>query len=316
MNSNETGNISSISIPKILHSLRFWYFLIFNLLSLGYSLITLYCLLVDRILRRALYNHICILLLCIGILYELIDISWFLCNNYSDTIWKASKSFYLFWTFFDYSIYSLQIGLFAWASLERHILIFHNRWLLTRKKRFFIHYLPIILIIIYYLIYYSLVYFGKSCDRSFENFLNGGIYAPCAFYRVTLGVWDLIVHQIIPTLIIIISCIILIIRFIQQKIHIRQLIHWRKYRKMTIQLLLISIMYMLFNSPWIILLLAYRFGLSENLVLSNIIYTKFLLYNITFLFPFVCCLSLPELRIKVKEKIFFCQRQRQIGVIF
>lgn len=95
----------------------------------------------------------------------------------------------------------------------------------------------------------------------------------------------------------------------------RQLIRWRKYRKMTIQLLSISSIYMIFNSPWALILLAFQFGLSSYIEMSAVIYTKFLLYNIIFLFPFVCCLSLPELRIKVTQKLLFCRRQRQVGIM-
>ena len=38
-------------------------------------------------------------------------------------------------------IYSLQVTLFAWASIERHILIFHDQWVSTQSRRLFVHYI-------------------------------------------------------------------------------------------------------------------------------------------------------------------------------
>jgi len=90
--------------------------------------------------------------------------------------------------FFDYSIYSLQIALFAWVTMERHILIFHNQWVSMTEKRLFINYLSIIVLIIYYLIYYSMVYFVKSCKTSFDGFLTECIYGPYAFNKTDLEV--------------------------------------------------------------------------------------------------------------------------------
>jgi hypothetical protein len=94
-----------------------------------------------------------------------------------------------------------------------------------------------------------MVYFATPCENTFDGFLTGDIYSPCAFDKTALGTWDLIRHQIVPILIIVISCIVLVLRVIKQKTRMRRSIHWRKYRKMTIQLLSISTIYMIFNAP-------------------------------------------------------------------
>jgi hypothetical protein len=242
----------------------------------------------------------------------LTDIPFHIHNDQHDVPWLASSTFYLFWVFIDYSIYSLQIALFAWASIERHILIFHDQWVFTRKKRLFIHYLPMITIIVYYTIYYSMVYFGTPCSYSFDEYLSGGIYIPCAFNRTFLATWDLMVHQVIPTLLIMIFCIALLIRVTRQRVRMRRSINWRKQRKMTVQLLTISSIYMVFNTPWIVVIFAYQCGLPLSIAIYGIIYGKFLIYNIIFFFPFMCLLSLPDLRIKIRENILHCGRQRGI----
>lgn len=296
-------NATVSSLFRIPHSVRFWIYLWFNFFSLICTLFTLYFLLFDSALRRALNNHIIIVLLFLGLLYELTNIPWHLRNDQFSISWSVSPFFNLFWTFVDYPLYSLQITLFSWATVERHILIFHNQWVSTRKKCFFVHYVPIVFLSIYYLIYYSFGYFGKPCSTSFNSFLSGGIYIPCAFDRTFMLSWELIVHQVLPTGIIVISSVGLLARVLVQKSKMLQNIQWRKNRKMIIQLLSISTIYIVFNIPWVIIIFAYAYGLAESVAWAGIIYSKFLVYFIIFLFPFVTCFSLPELRAKFRQTI-------------
>ena len=292
---------------RIPHQVRFWFFLIANIISLSCTLFTLYFLLADRTLRRALHNHVIIVLLVLGLIYEVTVIPWFLHNEQFDTPWLASRNFCLIWAFLDYGLFSLQVGLFAWATMERHILIFHDRWVSTPKKRFFIHYFPIIGIVGYYVAYYCIVYFVIPCASPFDGFLAGGIYIPCAFDRTVLATWDLMFHQVVPTLIITLFSIGLLVRVVYQKIRVRQPVQWRKHRKMTLQLCVISIIYIVFNGPWVVVVFAYQCGLSVERAAVGIIYGNFLNYFIIFSFPLVSFLSLSDLRSKLPEKIM-CQR--------
>ena len=303
MNKATTGP----KIARIPHRVQFWSFLISDVISLSCTFVTLYFLLSDRILRRALNNHVIIVLLVVGLIYELTVIPWSLHNNRFETPWSASPTFYLFWVFFDYSLFSLQIALFAWATIERHILIFHDRWVSTAKKRFFIHYLPISIIIAYCMVYYSIVYFVIPCQTPFDRFLAGGTYAPCAFDRTVLGTWDLMFHQVFPTLLITCFSLGLVVRVVCQKIRVRQPVQWRKHRKMTIQLVAISIIYVVLNGPWVVVTFAHQCGLSSEVVMIGVIYGNFLNYFIIFSFPLVTFLSLSELRTKLTKKIA-CQR--------
>ncbi|CAF1507908.1 unnamed protein product [Adineta ricciae] len=316
VNSTLSDSLNSAGIIRVPQSVRFWYFICWDILSLSCTLFNLYFLLFNRTFRRALHNHIFIVLLLICLIDETCTVPWFIRNDATLTPWQAPYEFYLFWAFFEYFLYSLQIGLFSWGTIERHILIFYDRWLNTNKKRFFFHYFPILFLIIYSLIYHIIVYFILPCDGTFDAFLNGGLYAPCAFTRTSLGTWDLIAHQLIPTLTILISSLILILRVQWQKARTHRIIDWKKQRKMVIQLVSISIIYLLFNIPWVGIILAYQFGLPASIAVYGMVYAKFLWYNITFFFPFVTCLSLPELREKIKQKLLFCQQeQRRVHVI-
>jgi hypothetical protein len=219
--------------------------------------------------------------------------------------------FYIFWVFLDYAFYSLQIALFAWATIERHILIFHDKWLATRKKRLFVHYVPVIAIIIYYLIYYSIVHFAPFCENSFDDFLAGGIFIPCLFSRTILGSWDLIVHQVIPTFIISISSVLLILRVVWQKKRLNQPVTWRRHRKMTIQLISLSCLYIIFNFPWTFLIFAFQYGLPADVVSIPLIYAAYLYYYVIFLFPIACFGSFTELQMKLKKKLLWWRKQQE-----
>jgi len=250
--------------------------------------------------------------LFIGLIYELTDIPWILYNDRFGVSLSSARAFYLIWVFIDYAFYSTQIALFAWATMERHILIFHYKWVSTRKKRLFVHYIPIATIVIYCFVYYCLVYFGPFCENSFDSFIAGGVYIPCVFNGTFLGTWDLIFQQVIPTFIIVIFSLALLLRVLWQKRKLNQPIQWNRYRKMTIQLLSISILYLLFNSPWTLVIFAYQYGLSESVANIAMSYTIYFYYYVIFLLPFVCIGSLPELRIKCKQKFSCCFRRRQI----
>ena len=294
------------------YPVRFWAFLFADIVSLIAGLFDLYYLLSDTALRRGLHNHVIIVLLCIGIFYETTNIPWILYNDRNCRPMVRSEIFYFFWTYINYSFYSLQVELFAWATIERHILIFHDHWINTERRRFFIHYLPIIVIIIYYLIYFAFVHFFPFCKSTFDPFLAGGIHIPCVFHRTTLGMWDLMFHQVVPTLVIVTFSIALIIRSVLQRNRLGRSVEWKRYRKMTIQLLSISTIYIAFNGPWVLVIFSFQYGLPESVAIVALVYTGFLYYYVIFVFPFVCCLSLPELRKRAKQKLL-CRKKKPLG---
>ena len=307
--SNLNDTISASGVPL---SVQFWSYLVLDILSILCSLLVLYCLLGDRTLRTALHNHIVILILMIGLVYELTDIPFILHFNYYSAPMFSGRAFYLIWVFIDYAFYSTQVALFAWATIERHILIFHEQWVSTKRKRFFIHYAPIGAILLYCQVYYILVYFGPFCTNSFDRFVAGGVFVPCVFDKTALGTWDLLVHQMIPTLLIIAFSIGLGARILWQKRKLNQRMGWRKSRKMTIQLLSISALYLVFNAPWTALVFAFQYGLPADIAIPAMSYAVYFYYYVVFLFPFVCCGSVPKLHEKFKRIFSRCTGARQV----
>jgi hypothetical protein len=296
---------SAISIPRIA---QFWMYVISDALSISCILFILYHILLDRALRSALHNHVIVLVLIIDLTYELTDIPWILHYYRFGKPWLASDRFSRFWSFADYGIYGTQIILFAWATIERHILIFHDRWILTQRRCFLIHYLPLIVLPIYSITYYVIGSFFMPCGGIYSYSFVSGVPMPCLYSNPVVAKFDLLGHQIAPALIIVIASSSLLIRVTWQKYRLHQPLHWRKHRKMTIQLLAISLVYLVFASPWAIVLLAHEFGLPRTMGHTYLLYAAFFSYYTIFSFPFVCCISLSELRLKMKQHVLWFHR--------
>jgi hypothetical protein len=84
-----------------------------------------------------------------------------------------TPSFALIWTYIDYGFSNIQLILFAWTTIERHILIFYSKCVLTKTKRSFVHYLPIMSILIYSLGYYLNIFFART---SMNTFVDSQLY--------------------------------------------------------------------------------------------------------------------------------------------
>ncbi len=165
MTSNFNNNSSSNLISPFI---KFWLYLVLLIPSIICTLFILYYLLFDRTLRHSLNNHVIIVLLFTVLFCELTQYPWMMYYHAHNNIWSRPYIFCLIWGFIDWAVYMLQLLLFAWASIERHILIFHDKWVATKKKRLFVHYLPLVIIITYWLIFYTYVYFYSSCRNRFN----------------------------------------------------------------------------------------------------------------------------------------------------
>ena len=137
-----TSQFSSVVSDRV----KFWLFTIVFIPSITCSIFTLYHFLFDRHLRQTLNNHVIILVLLIGLIYQLTIYPWMMFYFFVNSQWNRSVTFCFIWTFIDWVLYILQTMLFAWITIERRILIFHDRYLLIQKNRIYFHYLPIVIL--------------------------------------------------------------------------------------------------------------------------------------------------------------------------
>jgi hypothetical protein len=296
----------------ISNAVRFWSYLIFLIPSIVCSLFVLYHLLFDRTLRHALNNHVIALVLIVVLICEVTDYPWLLHYYLYDGMWERSFTFCQIWGFIDWGLYIIQTVLFAWATFERHILIFHDRWLSTKKKRFFLHYLPPILLLLYCLIIYVIVYFFPPCQNALDYFYVT-CFDACLFDAGFFSIYDTVVDEVLPVFLIVIFSIALLVRVLWQKYRIRQPIEWRKQRKMTIQLLSISFLYFVCLFPFTLVDFMLVCGFPVENIVNFREYALFLHFFMTLFFPFICILSLSELRKKFINTLYLRRQTRRTG---
>jgi hypothetical protein len=288
---------------------QFWIMLFSNVLSIICCLFVLFYIFSDRILRNALHNHVVIIVLLLTLICELTDIPWLLFFYRWGVVWLSTPTFCLIWKYIDIVIFVTSAKLIAWASIERHILIFHDRWLLTKTKRLFIHYLPVVAIVTYCVIYYALTICIFQCDQRFYYNTMYCSYTSCVYRNPAVIIFEFISGGIFCSLIIALFSITLVIRVVRQKRRVHQPIRWRKHRKLAIQLLFITSLFYVLYLPPVVLQLARMLGMPYYVGFEySIFVNQFFTYYIQLLFPFACLGILPQLRTRMKNFTRRCCR--------
>ena len=289
--------------------LRFWFYLGPVIPSILCSIFVLYHLLMQRALRNAVNNHVVILMISFGLIYEVTDIVWYIHFFRTGAPLSATPAFCRIWVFIDGAVYVIIGFLMAWASVERHILIFHQNWIATKIKCALVHYLPLALCCAYPTIYYGALFFVIPCDVSFDYTSATCSYYSCISGNASLGLWDNIVNFFSPVVVIVIFSVALLARVVYHRFRVHGRIEWRNYRKMAVQLLSISVIYFVFLLPPTVFNTAYTVGLPWDGGSDYYWAIQYLGYYTVLLTPFVCVMSLPELRSKWKRLVFFRQRR-------
>jgi hypothetical protein len=289
----KTSKSGELSTYNLSNNLQFWLLLIFGVSSLICSLFMIYSYLSSRTLRNALHNHAILLIIIINVILIVTDVSWMLDSlRNSGRAPLSTSSFCLTWWFIDDGLYSVQTGILAWASIERHILIFHSKYVVTKKQKIFYHYLPPLIILIYLLSFQASILIFPPCKHHF-NFNEPECGSnPCYLSNYFLAIWDVVANNVFPTFIIAIFNIALFYRIIAQKKRLRQPIQWRKHRRMSIQLLSISAVYLFLNLPMTVIALVQTIhNTNPEVGFGTQLYIFFTSYSVTLSLPFVVCLN-------------------------
>ena len=88
-----------------------------------------------RNLRTTLSTHVIVVLLLLNFVQLTLDIPLALQYLKTGVVRPSVEIICNTWMFIDEFTYYLSLILMAWASFERHILIFHSHWLNTRRQR-------------------------------------------------------------------------------------------------------------------------------------------------------------------------------------
>ena len=296
-----TGNATieeEIAQPTIKFSTRFWIYLPLVTLSLISSIFVIYHMFRIRNLRSTPNNHVTIILLFFAAFTQLTMYPGMLHYYRLDGVWDRPFIMCVLWGYLDFTFYVTQNSLMALASIQRHILIFHERWMSTKFKRICIHYLPIIVILSYCLLIYAVVFFFPPCGYVYM-YDSAACSSSCMWDDdIVFVYYDSIVHQILPVLLLTFFNIMLVARVIWRKYRMGQRVQWRKHRKMAVQFFMISSVYIICVLPYGLSLILYFVGITPDWDILIINIAVMMSYMPGLLLPVICSVALPEIREK------------------
>ncbi|CAF4067599.1 unnamed protein product, partial [Adineta steineri] len=242
-----------IAIPYIV---RFWIFLVSDILSLICCLFVLYHFLFDSNLRRGLHNHVIIIILFMCLIWELTTVPWSMYLFLYDVVWIQTPTFLV----------------------------------------------------------YGITTPMNNCNRPFYYFIPMCAYSSCVYNSVVFSLYEYVTGGLLCSVLIGFGSTFLVLRVIIRKRHLQQQIQWRKHRKMILQLLSVSSLFIVLYLPPVILATAYKLGVPTSVGAQYITYGRFLSYYIVFLFPFTCLSTIPELGTRIKN-IFRCRWRQQANTV-
>ena len=309
---NPTTNISTrISTYRIETPFQIWLFFIVDLSTLVCTLFVLYHLIADRTLRTALHNHAVIIILILTLAMTSVDIPLQLQFYITGSVRPATDLTCRFWWLIDWANSYIIGVLLLFASIERHILIFHSALVATFRKRLIFHYIPLSSVITFMLIFYGIAIFSPICTNSFNFTAN--LCGLTACYQSMTGF--VMIEQIgfgaLSYILIVVFNMTLVIRVIKQKYRLHRIVQWSKQRRLVLQMIALSSLFFFFSAPVTIIYIVRLVGPTYwgESVLSILYYLS---YYAILLLPFVCLGNIPQL----KQKLIHCiPRYRRIATL-
>jgi hypothetical protein len=292
---------NNTSYPIISYSVRFPLLLTFEIPSIICYIIVLSHIFSEKSLRSATHNYVVILILISSFIIVSLVIPWEMDYYRQNKVSIESSTFCMIWWFFDLcSFYTCQI-LVAWASFERHILVFHHHLFDQKWKKICFHYMPPLILIIYMWIFHIYVIFIFPCD-SYIDLKNKQCLFPCYLNDSVFGLWESIFHGVFITICIIVFSCSFLIRVYRSKSHLQESINWWKYRRIIFQLISLSSLYLSIIVPLGIIYIIDRIN-SSKWASETIECLSFFSYFIPLLLPFICLTTLSEIWTKLRRSI-------------
>ncbi len=126
--------------------------------------------------------------------------------------------------------------------------------------------------------------------------------------------WGSIGHYIMPAfIIIVVFSVILLVRVFYYRHRARRRIEWRNYKKLTAQLLPISVLYIALQLPPMILYAAYSASVPYSIGINYYGDGLYFTYWIILLTSLASVVSLPDSKSKCRNLFFFWRKRHAIG---
>jgi hypothetical protein len=257
---------------------------------------------------KVLRNHPILLLTIISFLYITLDLP-FTINSYRlgcDS--PRSPAFCRWWYWIDYTIISISLLMTATASIQRHILIFNAHYFHQKRIRILFHYVPLMTCLLYPPIFYLILIYFYPCENSIDEYEQ---YCPnpCYSENSVLFYIDWMVNTLMPVGVIAAANILLVYRVVHlsKRFHRRGSLMWKRQRKMTLELLIISSVYMFGWGPSIVVAIIQQFFLPGLMETSPWVdYLNYMSYFVCPLQPFIFVGIMPELWKFIKNSMRKC----------
>ena len=298
--------MSKIYVKFLLHRTKFGILLVFHIIAIVLSLNIFAYFIKHRTFVKNPQNHGILILLTVNFIELVFDMPNALAFYSRGYIYPSTSSYCTWWSFFGYTIFAMSGYLLATISIQRHFFIFNRHIFRTGWKRIFLHYLPFVLCIVYPIVFYLVSIVFYPCDGTQWNFTNNLCgFAPCyLLFNQVLGTFDISMNNYMPVVIDFISNIIIILRVVQQKHHSQRSTAWRQQRHMIIQLLSLSIIYLIAWTPCLSVLAVQMLHDPTFLATIQTDYLFDLIYVIYLFIPWACTGFIPGIVKWMKGLIF------------
>ena len=302
-------NISTIAEPfkdpkYLLHQVKFGILLALQIPATILSVFIFAFFLSRRTVLHSLQNQALLLLLVVNFMQLSMTLPIALHFFHLGRVVPATAAVCTWWTYIEYTLNIANQFIVAIMSLQRHLLVFQPNLLRTRLKLWLLYYLPLLVSVFYpaaFFMYTNVIY---ACDGTqWDYLLNLCGDAPCyLLYDPILSLYDWIANTIVPMALIILASLALIVRVIRQKYRRHQAISWSKQRRLILQLLSISGLYLIAWLPNTIVNLIRILYWPDFLGITADDYLADLVYLVCIFLPWVCVGLLPDFKKWISTK--------------
>lgn len=280
-------------------TIKFFILFLLQVFSVCCSLFLIFHVIIKSTHRRRLQNQTIVALLIVSFFQTVSDLPMSL--DYLRRGQASSDTFCLMWNFFALSNYAVGVWTMTWASIERHFLVFHEPLFTRVRGRVLFHYIPLCTSLCIPWIYYVVLIFFYPCTNTFyQTVLFCGWC--CYVYNDRLVFFNWLMFGVIPVCSINVFSFWLIVRVVSHKRRVQGRINWYSHRCMVVQLISVSCLYILFDSPTIIIGLI-RLRLPTFAADIQMLYLYYIVYLLPLLVPFACLSTFRELWSKKRVQI-------------
>ncbi len=303
-------NVSNTEISNndkiVLNRVKFLILLILQIPSIILYVFIFIYFITHRSILKTLQNQGLLILLLVNFLEASCDLPMVIHFYYFGRVKPATSAYCTWWTFFEYTLSVSSEFLMATISIQRHMLIFNSHILRVRKKRFLLYHLPLLLCVIYPMFLYLSLVVIYPCNGTLWDFTSNlcGLANCYLVYNPILATFDWALDNGLSVIVIIVANVILVVRVVWRKRRRQQAISWKKQRRMTLQLLSISCLFIIAWLPNTIIAIIQEISASSSAAQIQSKYIFDLLYLVCLLIPWVSTGMISGFKKWIFERIY------------